>query len=43
MSPLRYEQIHGWTALHIAAYNERMDIVRLLLEWGADPTAGDEV
>jgi uncharacterized protein YukE len=31
----------GWTPLHIAAYWNRKDIAKLLLENGANPTVGD--
>ena len=33
---------HGWSALHEAAKNGRADVVRLLLERGADPNAREE-
>lgn len=32
----------GWTALHVAAVNGRVDMIRLLLESGADLNAGDD-
>eukprot|EP00095_Tigriopus_kingsejongensis_P003076 snap_masked-scaffold2346_size16788-processed-gene-0.5 protein:Tk03076 transcript:snap_masked-scaffold2346_size16788-processed-gene-0.5-mRNA-1 annotation:"suppressor of potassium transport" len=32
----------GWTALHVAAVNGRLEAVQALLAAGADPNAGDE-
>jgi hypothetical protein len=32
---------HGWTPFHIAAYWNRKDIAKLLLENGANPTVRD--
>ncbi|XP_014663141.1 PREDICTED: putative ankyrin repeat protein RF_0381 [Priapulus caudatus] len=32
---------YGWTSLHIAVCSGRLDIVRLLLEAGADPSVAD--
>lgn len=33
----------GQTALHVAAHQNKLDIVRLLLERGADPSVCDKV
>ncbi|XP_076277151.1 mitochondrial disaggregase [Lasioglossum baleicum] len=32
----------GWTALHVAAINEKLEIIEVLLKKGADVNAGDE-
>uniref|UniRef100_A0A1B6E1C0 Uncharacterized protein n=1 Tax=Clastoptera arizonana TaxID=38151 RepID=A0A1B6E1C0_9HEMI len=32
----------GWTALQVAIMNQRLDIIEILLEAGADPNLGDE-
>ncbi|XP_054006541.1 caseinolytic peptidase B protein homolog [Hylaeus anthracinus] len=32
----------GWTALHVAAINERVEVIKLLIKKGADVNAGDE-
>ncbi len=33
---------HGHTALHIAAFKGRLDVVKLLLTWQADPNIEDD-
>ena len=32
----------GWTALHVAAINRQFEIMKILLEQGADPDLGDD-
>jgi len=36
---MAYEDIHGWTALHLAAYNNRASICHMLVDEGASLTA----
>lgn len=39
---MNYRHPLGWTALHVASINGRTNVVKALLDAGADPDLGDE-
>lgn len=40
--PINHQEGNGWTALHSAASNERVQVLRLLLKHGANPAIKDK-
>mmetsp|Transcript_7097 Transcript_7097/g.9614 ORF Transcript_7097/g.9614 Transcript_7097/m.9614 type:complete len:137 (+) Transcript_7097:325-735(+) len=37
-APVNAQEYEGWMPLHWASYRDNLELTRVLLQWGADPT-----